>query len=75
MVLINKKTVLKESEDFFSPLLPVVKTLKWPADFWLLKSETSIPNIFFIKFLSLDGPFKIFKISKIKITLLDMIEL
>ena len=37
MILINKKQVLKESEDFyFSPLLPTGKILKWPADFCLL---------------------------------------
>ena len=36
MVLINKKQVLKESEDFFLPLLPTGKVLKRPADFCLL---------------------------------------
>ena len=37
MVLINKKQVLKESEDFyFSPLLPKGKILERPAYFCLL---------------------------------------
>ena len=36
MVLINKKQVLKESEDFFSPLLPnrLIQEIKVPAASW-----------------------------------------
>jgi hypothetical protein len=72
----KKKKKMKESEDLFSTLttyLTTGKILKWPTVFCLLtyrKSETSFPNIFFLKILNLHGPFKISKFLQIVVTLI-----